>query len=218
MKRVVFVDDEQNVLSGLKRMLRSMRHEWDMQFFDNGIEALKSIEDKGCDVIVSDMRMPRMDGVQLLNSIREKYPRSIRIALSGQSDANMIYRCINNAHQYLAKPCDSDQLIATINGACALQDKLDDDKLKSVISNLESIPTLPESYEKIMAELQSDDPSLEAVGAIIETDIAMTAKILQIVNSAFFGLPRHVSSPAEAAMYLGIDSIKSLVVANGTLG
>ncbi|MDH3767622.1 MAG: response regulator [Gammaproteobacteria bacterium] len=213
--RILFVDDEPNVLSGLRRMLRSKRGEWEMKFFDKGADALQSLSEESCDVVVSDMRMPGMDGVKVLSAVKEKHPDSIRIALSGQTDAHMIYRCVEHAHQFLSKPCDVDTLAATVQRAFALRELLQDEGLSRLVSNLTSLPSMPEQYQLIMNELQTEDASLQKVGAIIESDVAMTAKILQLVNSAFFGLTKHVSSPAQAAMFLGVDVLKSLVLSTG---
>lgn len=213
--RVIFIDDEPNILSGLKRILRPLRDEWHMEFETDGNAALKALDNEPCDVIVSDMKMPGMDGAEFLSRVREKYPESIRIALSGETDSNMIYRCVQHAHLYLAKPCDADMLISAVKRAFTLRDLLGNDALKGVVANMSSLPSLPEQYDKIMRELQSEDPSLQKVAAIVESDVAMSAKILQLVNSAFFGLARHLSSPAEAAMYLGVDVLKSLVLTTG---
>ena len=103
--RVIFIDDEPNILSGLKRILRPLRNEWQMEFKDGGQAALESLAETPCDVVVSDMKMPGMDGAQLLSAVKDQYPNSIRIALSGETDSHMIYRCVQHAHQYLAKPC-----------------------------------------------------------------------------------------------------------------
>ena len=213
--RVIFIDDEPNVLSGLRRILRPLRDEWDMSFETNGNAALKVLDNNPCDVIVSDMKMPGMDGAALLSAVREKYPESIRIALSGETDSHMIYRCVQHAHLYLAKPCDADMLIGAVSRAFTLRDLMQDQALQKIVANMSSLPSLPEQYNRIMAELQSDDPSLQKIAEIVESDVAMSAKILQLVNSAFFGLARHLSSPAEAAMYLGVDVLKSLVLTTG---
>lgn len=213
--RVLFVDDEPNILNGLRRILRPLRDEWQMEFCETGKDALVSLENGACDVIVSDMKMPGMDGAEFLSEIKDRFPESIRIALSGETDSHMIYRCVQHAHQYLAKPCDIDLLMGTVKRAFSLRDLVQDDGLKSVIANMTTLPSLPDAYNDIMQELQSDDPSLDRIGKIIESDVAMSAKLLQIVNSAFFGLVRHVSSPSEAAMYLGVDVIKSLVLTTG---
>ena len=215
MMRVLFVDDEPNVLNGIRRMLRSMRGDWEMDFVTSGSEAIQKIETSPCDVIVSDMRMPGMDGAQLLTLIREKLPGAIRIALSGETEQSMIYRCVQHAHQYLAKPCAAEVLVETVRRACMLQELLQDQQLANRVKDLSSIPSLPEQYDRIMEELQSEDASLQKIGEIVESDVAMTAKILQLVNSAFFGLSQHVSSPAQAAMLLGVDVIRTLVLTTG---
>lgn len=213
--RVLFVDDEPNILGGLRRILRPMRNEWDMEFAEGGAAALDCMKAEPFDVVVSDMKMPRMDGAALLSEVKELYPKSIRIALSGETDSHMIYRCVQHAHQYIAKPCDAALLTATVKRACALRELMVDENLKSVVAKLSSLPSLPGNYSSIMEELQSEEPSLQKVAEIIEADVGMTAKILQLVNSAFFGLARHLSSPAEAAMFLGFDVIKSLVLKTG---
>ncbi len=213
--RVLFVDDEPNILSGLRRILRGQRKEWDMVFRESGEEGLDALAEAPCEVVVSDMKMPGMDGAEFLSRVREQYPGSIRIALSGETDSHMIYRCVQHAHQYLAKPCDADTLVSTVKRISSLHQLLEDETLGAIVAEMSSIPSLPEQYNKIMQELQSEEPSLQAVGAIIETDVAMSAKILQLVNSAFFGLANTVSSPSDAAMYLGVDVLKSLVLTTG---
>ena len=215
MMRVLFVDDEPNILSGIRRMMRSMRNDWEMDFVGSGAEAIARIEAAPCDVIVSDMCMPGMDGAQLLSTVKEKLPGAIRIALSGQTDQSMIYRCIQNAHQYLAKPCDAGVLVETVRRACMLRELLEDEQLATRVKEMSSIPSLPEQYARIMEELQSDDASLQKIGEIVESDVAMTAKILQLVNSAFFGLTQHVATPAQATMLLGVDVIRTLVLTSG---
>lgn len=215
MMRVLFVDDEPNILDGLRRSLRPLRNEWDTEFLTSAETALAYLAENGCDVIVSDMKMPGMDGADFLQKVRERHPECIRIALSGETDNHLIYRCVQNAHQYIAKPCDAAVLAATVRRATVLRKLMTDASLKTLVSRLSTLPSMPKQYQQVMQELQSDDPSLQEIGEIIESDAAMTAKILQLVNSAFFGLVRQVSSPSEAANYLGLDVIRTLVLSTG---
>ena len=127
--RVLFVDDEPNILSGLRRILRGQRKEWDMVFKESGEDGLAVLAESPCEVVVSDMKMPGMDGAEFLSRVREEYPGSIRIALSGETDANMVYRCVQHAHQYLAKPCDADTLVATVKRISRLNDLMDDEDM-----------------------------------------------------------------------------------------
>lgn len=211
-RRILFVDDEPMVLKGLQRTLRKMRQDWDMTFVPSGCEALNVLAEKPMDVIVSDMRMPEMDGGRLLAEVKKQHPHVVRIILSGQLDQEMTLKSVQLAHQSLSKPCDAEVLKHTLAKLFALRDFLSDESIKSIISQIESLPSMPSIYTEIISEMQSDDPAIKKVGEIISKDLSMTAKILQMVNSAFFGLFRKINSPEQAVMMLGLETIKALVL------
>ncbi len=211
-KRILFVDDEPKVLQGLQRSLHSMRSEWEMVFASSGAEALETMARSHFDVVITDMRMPGMDGAQLLNQVKKRFPQTVRIVLSGQSDRETILRSIGPTHQYLAKPCDVDDLKQKLAHAFALRELLAEPRLKEVICRLDTIPSLPTLYVAMTNALQSPDASITEVGNIIAQDMGMCMKVLQLVNSAFFGLPGHISDPRQAAALIGIDNIKALVL------
>lgn len=215
MINILFVDDEPNILDALQRMLRSMRREWQMFFARNGFDALEMLKEKKIDVIVSDMKMPGMDGAKLLHEVRTLYPNTVRIILSGYSEKEMIMKSITTAHQYLAKPCDSDILKLTVSRACALRDLLLDEKLRSLVSQMRTVPSLPTLYSDLVAELNNDEPSMRHIAEIVKKDIGMTVKVLQIVNSAFFGLRRNITNANEALDFLGLETIISLTLGIG---
>jgi putative nucleotidyltransferase with HDIG domain len=212
MKNILFVDDEAMVLDGLHRMLRAMRHEWQMTFASSGPEALEILEKGSFDVIVTDMRMPGMDGGQLLNEVKERHPNVVRIILSGHSAKEKILHSIGPVHQYLSKPCDAEALKSTVSRACAMRHLLNSDSLISLVSAIESLPSLPSLYAEIMEEMNSQESSISRVGEIISKDVAMSAKVLQLVNSSFFGHPVHVSNPSRAAALIGLETLKALVL------
>lgn len=214
MRRILFVDDEPKVLEGLQRMLRSMRHKWEIEFAPGGAAALEALAQKPFDVVVSDMRMPGMNGAQLLTEVRKQHPQVMRIILSGYSDQEMIMKSVGPAHQYLSKPCDATHLKVTVERACALRDLLTNDSLQRLVSQIQLLPSLPSLYVELIGELQSSNASTKKVAEIIAQDLGMSTKILQLVNSAFFGLRQTVSSPAEAASLLGVDTIMSLVLSH----
>lgn len=215
MIRVLFVDDEVRVLDGLRRMLRPQRHEWEMEFVVSGQEALAAMGDNPADVVVSDMKMPGMDGVQLLSEVKRRHPESIRIVLSGQAERHAIVNVVDQTHQYLAKPCEPDVLKATIDRAHALRMVLRNDDLQRLVSQMDSLPSIPSLFEDVLEELSKPGPSLKRVGEIIESDIGMSATILKLVNSAFFGLKRSVSSVTSALQFLGLETINALVLGHG---
>ena len=201
-----------NILDGLRRMLRSMRKDFELCFAENAKEALEMMENGEFDVVVSDMRMPGMDGAELLTEIQRRHPHSIRIMLTGQADEESTLRTIGVVHQFLAKPCDPEKLKNILLRASALHRLMIDGKLKDIVSSIDTLPSLPSVYAKLQEKIREPEVSLDDIGEIISQDIAMTAKILQLVNSAFFGLYQTVESPARAVKLLGLDTVKALVL------
>jgi len=212
MKVLLFVDDEARVLQGLQRQLRNMRDEWDMNFLDGARKALEFMATHRVDVLISDMMMPEMDGAELLTEVSKRHPHTVRIVLSGHAEREAVLRLVGPAHQYLSKPCDPEELRAAIARAFALRDLLSNERLKQLATRIKSLPTLPALYQRLTDELRKEDASMEQIGEIISHDIGMTSKILQLVNSAFFGLPQPISSPGDAVMYLGLSTVRALVL------
>lgn len=212
MKRILFVDDEQNELQALQRMLHPMRHEWHMEFATSGQEALEILTKSPFEIIVTDMRMPGMNGIQLLNEVTKRYPNMVRIILSGQTDQDAFLTSSHLVHQFLSKPCDTESLNTTIARSCVLQDLVKDGSLKKLVLQVESLPSLSTLYMEILEALQSPNVSMEKIGLVISRDLGMTAKILQIANSAFYGLRRRISNPTEAVVVLGMSTIRALVL------
>ncbi|WP_457574089.1 HDOD domain-containing protein [Desulfolithobacter sp.] len=211
-KRILFVDDESNILAGLRRMLRPMRHQWNLAFADSGRKALEVMAEEPFDVVVSDMRMPGMDGAELLTMIQKTYPHAIRIMLTGHADDEAILRTVGVVHQFLSKPCSPEQLKSVLDRATALHDLMTNGQLKNLISRLGSLPSLPSIYARLQRLLNDPESSIQDVGHLIEQDLAMSAKVLQLVNSAFFGLYKTIDSPSRAVNLLGLDTIKALVL------
>lgn len=209
---VLFVDDEPLVLQALQRMLRGESQNWAMRFARSGAEALQAMEKETFDAVVSDLRMPGMDGAELLTKVMDRHPHMVRIVLSGEMDRDLTFKTVHCAHQYLAKPCDADVLKATLARAFSLRRLVNDRRLKSLLPRLESLPSLPTMYTEIIAEIQAPNSSFKKVGELIARDVSMTAKILQLVNSAFFGLARRIANPQEAVSLIGYDTVKALVL------
>jgi len=212
MKKILFVDDDQNILDGLRRSLRDMRKEWDIYFTANPHEAMKLITNGDIDVVVSDMRMPEIDGAQLLEAAMKVSPFTARFVLSGQSDKESILRTVGPAHQYFSKPCELKQIKDTISNALKLRNSLLNNELTAMIAKIETLPSLPQIYTSIVAELQKTEPDISKITALIESDLGFSTKILQVVNSSFFGIPNHISSIRQGVSFLGLEVLKALVL------
>lgn len=210
--RLLFVDDETNVLAALRRMLRNKRDHWDTVLVNSSQAALEALEKTPFDVIISDIKMPGMDGAELLTRVKDAYPGTIRIALSGQVDLNEVIRSIRSVHQYISKPCTAEDLIARIEGALQSKEVLTDPKMLKLVTEIDALPVIPRIFQQIRDELAKPEPSIDRIADSITQDVGLMAKILKLVNSPFFGLPSHIDSMHKAITMLGLETIKALIL------
>jgi putative nucleotidyltransferase with HDIG domain len=215
MIRIVFVDDDANVLRAMQRSFHGMRSTWDMEFVAGGAAALESLNRCPADAVISDMRMPGMDGWQLLTEVMNRHPRAVRILLSGQSDGASVMLAVGAAHQYLDKPCDSGAIKQAIARTQGTRRLLSDEHLIALVGRVGMLPPAPQVFQQLLRCLQSENYSLTEVARIIDGDVSMTANILKLVNSPFFGSRQPIITIERAVAYLGTDTIGSLVLGQG---
>lgn len=213
MMRVVFVDDEPNVLAGFERVLALWSDDWDCRFFTNGHEALAELEATPADVVVSDMRMPFIDGAALLGQVRERWPASIRIILSGHADVESMRRMLDVAHQFVTKPCDNATLLAIIEHAVRLRDMFASPAVVETVGRINRLPTAPRLLGELNRVLADPLGNAAVVAGLIGRDPALSTKVLQISNSAFFGGGKRVTDVGGAIARLGIDAVCRVVIA-----
>jgi HD-like signal output (HDOD) protein len=212
MTRILFVDDERQVLDGFRDTLRVWRPDWTMAFALSGEAAIAELAKGSFDVIVSDLRMPGMSGGELLQHVHATYPATVRIVLSGHSELEDTLHAAPFAHQFLAKPCPPDELHRVIEHLCGLQRLLADESLRSTVARVTSLPAAPAAYRRFAEAVANPRATTAELGTLIEGDAALFAKLLQLVNSSFFGLPRRITSGREAVSYLGLTMLRNLVL------
>jgi HD-like signal output (HDOD) protein len=212
IKRILFVDDEQSLLDGLRDALRPYRRRWTMSFVISGKEALATIEAVPPDVVISDLRMPGMDGATLLELVRDRCPGAVRIVLSGHADMRVVGRAAGAAHRLIAKPCETAELARVIERSCALQDMGARVALNRRAMGASSLPSVPRVCAELTELLASGSAGASDAAMIIEQDIAMAAKVLQLANSAYFGRRSPVSRVSDAVAYLGLDALRALAL------
>ena len=212
MTHVLFVDDDERVLRGIRRTMRSSRPDWEMSFAEDSESALALLENTGADVIVSDAQMPGVDGLALLQLVRMRHPETARIMLTGQVKKDQTYEAVGLVHQSLAKPCPPDELQAAVNRALHLRALLDDATLRGVVARMRALPSQPDIYTRLMRAVRSDNVGMEDIAAIVEENPSVAARVLQLVNSAFFGLPRPTASIKEAVVFIGTKTLRTLVL------
>jgi len=209
---ILFVDDEPLVLESIKKLGELFDSDWHFHFCSNGQECLNFLQETAVDIAVVDMEMPDYDGMRLLGHIRELYPAMTRIAMSGFGTYESAMQAANSAHQFMHKPIESERLSALLQRSISLRSLLAEAELQGLVSRIGTLPSLPSLYSELIREINSPEASIKKVGEIIGRDMTMSAKILQLVNSAFFGLPRRVSNTSQAVNLLGLQVIKALVL------
>ncbi|MBL0213815.1 MAG: HDOD domain-containing protein [Myxococcales bacterium] len=211
-KRILFVDDEPAILAGLQNLLYKDRRRWEMTFALSGEIALEKLSTQAFDVVVSDMRMPGMDGATLLNRIKEASPSTARIMLSGHAEREAIVRALPALHQLLAKPCDAATLRATIERSLEGEATMHDARVRAVIGKIDKLPSPPQVFERLSAVMSSTDSTIEEIAAVVANDPSLSAKVLQLVNSAYFGSGQRTSSIADAVTLLGTEQLRYIGV------
>lgn len=209
--RVLFVDDEEVVLERLRTNLRQQRSRWVMRVASSGDAALRVLAREPIDVVVSDMRMPGMDGAELFERIIKGWPEVIRIVLSGEASEEQKCRSVRSAHQWLSKPCDRDRLIRAVERAVTTRDLLESGRVRKMVGSASSLPAVPQTYNALIRRLSLDEASAEEIAVIVAEDASIAARMLQMANSAFFCLPREVGDIHEAVMMLGFETIRKIV-------
>ena len=216
--RILFVDDEPQVLAELRRQAPLLGEAWEPVFLDSASKGLQAFAEEPFQVVVADLRMPGMGGAEFLQEIMARYPSTIRLLLATDSDRELALQSLGRTHQFLAKPCDLAFLKSIVEFSYNHGRRVGNDHVRELIARIGQLPAVPELYREITQLLESDRGSVDQLGAVIARDIAMTAMILKLANSAFFSLRHVVTSPAEAVSFLGIDLLKSLVLAHGLFG
>jgi putative nucleotidyltransferase with HDIG domain len=214
-KTILFVDEEPLIHRALQRALRDDQATWQMHFAGSPQEGLAALGRSAADVLVTEVAFAGQSGLDFLSAVRERHPQTARIILSGFVDREILLKTSDLAHQFLSKPVEADELKAAIGRAFMVKELLAHVPLKKVAARIKTLPSLPALYQELTQLLKSEDASIQRIGDLIAKDMALSAKLLKMVNSSYFGLPQQVSSPAKAVSLLGLDLAATLVLASG---
>ncbi len=210
--RILFMDEDEKVLKGLQRSLRSMRSTWEMYFASTMPKIKGLLNSREFDFCITDIRHKGIDGIGFLKKLRDNWPGVVRIILSGETDQAVIMKSALHAHQFIAKPCDVNKIKSVVSKTSRLKQVVHSKPVEKIVSKIGTLPSLPLIYAELMGALEAQDTSVKKIGRIISGDQSMSIKVLQLVNSSFFGLGSHVSDPGDAVSFLGLETIKSLVL------
>jgi HD-like signal output (HDOD) protein/ActR/RegA family two-component response regulator len=215
MTHILFVDDDPNVLDGLRDALRPRRREWRMTFVTGGEAAIDVLERETVDIVVSDLRMPGIDGATLLTKVAWMQPQAVRIVLSGQADPATIGRVAAVAHRILVKPSPIEEITRIIERSCVLLDVTGEVQLIRAAAGACALPSAPGTYLELVELLRRADATPTQVAAVVKRDIAISAKVLQLANSGYFGSDQAVSNVSDAVALLGLETIQAITLSSG---
>lgn len=210
-KRILFVDDDRVVLQGLERMLFEMDDRWEMVFADSPENALRTLGGARFDVIVSDARMPEMDGVSLLARVRTEHPEVVRIILTGYAELEATLRAMPVAHSFLSKPCKPAVLVETLQRSCALRVLLEREELRALVGGVSGLPVQPEVYSRLTEAIAHPEADTAHIARIVCQDIGLSSKVLHLTNNAFFGTCKRFVSVDQAVTFIGVNMLRKLV-------
>lgn len=218
MTHILFVDDEPNILDGLRRVLRREERNLRMYLATSGVQALELLKLYPIDVLVTDMRMPGMNGAELLSGVMRENPGVVRFVLSGQSEEQFLLESIGITHRFFSKPCDVDELVRAIEKVSAIKGMLAAKEHFNAVVSLSLLGSLEDSKAAIKSALDEEKGSQEAVVQAVGEDPSVAAKILQLANSFYFGLSRGTASISGSVEHLGCDRLRAFVTRGGILG
>ena len=213
--RLVLVDNEHHVASSHRRALRTVRPEWDVALASNSTEAIAAMEAAPADVFISELGKSPADGVALFETVKARWPATVRIALSEFAEKSVALRLERSVHRFLHKPCDTFMLAMLIERSSTLRAAVDDPAVLAAIGGLESIPRPPVTVQALEKVLADPDAGVIAVAAVINRDAALTARLLRIVNSSFFGVGRQVTRVDAAVNFMGVSLVRAIALADG---
>jgi DNA-binding NarL/FixJ family response regulator len=208
--RILFVDDEPMILEGISGALWRQRSRWDMTFVNSGDKALVALHESPWDAVVTDMRMPRVDGEAILAAAARQCPSAIRVILSGQTERSVATRVMSVAHRFLSKPCAADELrtvLTQLLGVALAMPPL----VRTVVCAVATIPIVPAAMTRLSALLRDATTTQAQIVGEIESDCGLSANLLHIASAGFFAPQQSVATVSDAVSTLGLDNVRAFL-------
>lgn len=211
-KRILFVAGVTSEIAELHDEFMSRQGGyWESYVADCGLDALDYLAETPCHAVVADLRLEDMTGVQVLNQAARAQIRALRVLLVDPGDLQSLIRCVGGVHQFLIKPCVARRLELALERMQKMDGWLPSLRVHELVGRLPKMPSPPTSYNELAVELHTGEPRRDVVAGLLARDPVITAKLLQLVNSASYGDAPEQSDPMLALSGQGLDTIKELV-------
>lgn len=211
---VLFVDDDARVQQSLRRIVVARRLPIELLLTTSAGQAERTLSSRSCDVIVTDARLPDMEGTRLLSMVQERWPMTMRILMTSEAEDSVVSSLLVAAHQLLNKPVGPLELLEAVQSASRLRFLLMDERLREVVHRMEHLPVVPRVYLELTKALRDENAANQTLARIISRDMSLTTGILKLVNTPYFGLTRRLEGMAQAVNFLGVNLIRGLVLAD----
>jgi len=210
--RVLLVDDEPVLLRSMQRLFRATRPEWSLRTAASAADAVLLLEEEATDVLVTDLDLGETDGTDLLGFVMDRWPGTIRIAFTGHASGPQVIRAASVIHQVVHKAGDPETLLDAIERALTSRASIVDETMRGWISGGHELPAAPSLWPRLEEALRRPKTTSEELAALIEQDPAVTARVLQLASSAYFGASSPPRSVAQAANWIGVANLRGLVL------
>jgi response regulator RpfG family c-di-GMP phosphodiesterase len=207
MKRILIVDDEVQILNALSRTFQETDYE--IYTAEGSREAMKLLDAHDIHMVISDMRMPELDGYKLLSMIKEKSPNVIRIILSGYADERPMFQALlhNVAKLYVFKPWNNDDFLKNIDRLFADENELNSFELQDKLKEINCNCVMSEHCEKMLSLIEEEN--MDALIDEIDQNPEVSKLLLQVAKQGVYGaMPDKVK---QVALYIGLHNLKSFM-------
>jgi HD-like signal output (HDOD) protein len=208
MRRVLLVTDDTAGLANLQSALRPIQDQLEIHIVSPEQAAANQQRWDSWEAIVADM--DQIAGQKVVATARDSFPEVVRIGLTRRVSPQLLE--IRMVHQFVRTPLNPMELQVAVERACRLKDLLGDELICRTVGELGDLPSIPAVFQKLSAKLRDPDVSLNEIAQVIEEDSALSAKVLQLVNSTLFRTASEIATVRMAASYLGLDVITNLVL------
>ncbi len=207
---ILFVDDDPMLLASTRRRFASLADDWELHFAESGQMALEISDRVMPTAVVTDMRMPDMDGAVLLTEIQRRVPDSIRIILSGQTNGEELAQAHVVAHTILRKPCETETICNLLRQCFSMRQRLANPTIRKLIASNASIPASPTAISEILVLLRAPEMSIDHLTMVIRSDLGLYAYIIKLINSSHYGMRSRIHDIDQAIMLLGVSALRAI--------
>lgn len=185
---------------------------WAVRWARTAREAGDMLEAEDFAAVVAESQLEDMSGADFLDQVMVSQPRLIRILRFHRRAIAQDLQGVGQAHHLFREPCNAARLGELLERIEAVQQGFPNPALPGLVGKMRQLPSPPNLYFEVVAAMASDNASLAQIGELIARDTAATAKLLQLANSAAFGLHGGVTHPVQAVHYLGFELTKALLL------